>query len=154
MIPTGSKAAALALFAIAATVLLDPRPSRADDESAMIGDVSVENVAATPARAGETSRITFAVENAGLQTVTLTGLRLPSGEPARVMGFLGHAGHTGEIGSVRIGPGETSQLDGKNLWIEIGPLKDGLAPGSVVAARLLLGPYEAPVSIHVSRKNG
>jgi hypothetical protein len=98
-------------------LLLLPAPSKAHDESAVIGDVSVENVAATPARAGETSRITFCVENGGSQGVTVTGVRLPTGEPTRVIGFLGRPAHTGEIGGFRVGPGETGKFDGKKVWI-------------------------------------
>lgn len=124
--------------------------ARADDESAILGEVSIEHVAATPARAGETTKVTFSIENGGTEDVVVTGVLLATGEPSRVMGFLGHTGHTGEIGAFRIGPGEAGRLDGKNVWIEIGPLKQGLAQGSVVTARLLLGLYDAPISIHVS----
>lgn len=138
-----------ALAAIGLTTFL-PCPSRADDENATIGDVLIDGVAATPAKAGETTRITFSVENAGSDRVIITGVRWPSGEPARVMGFLGSS-HGAVIGALPVGPGEVVRLDGRTAWIEVGPLKSDLVPGSVVQARLVLGRSEAPLPIHVSR---
>lgn len=49
-----------------------------------------------------------------------------------------------------MGGDETGWLDGKNAWVEVGPLKQDLAPDPVVSARLVLGPYEVPLRIHAS----
>ena len=136
-------------LATATMLLLSPCPSRADDESTTIGEIAVEGVAATPARAGETTRITFSVENAGADRVTITGLRWPNGELGRVVGALGSS-HSGAIGGLSVGAGEALQFDGRSVWIEVGPLKADLAPGSVVQARLVLARFEAPLHVHVS----
>ncbi len=142
---------ALGIVAVgAATVLfLLPCPSSADDESALIGDVAIDHVAATPARAGEITRVTFSIGNSGSQRVMITGIRLSGGELSRVIGFYGTS-HSGDIGAFPVSAGDTAQLDGKKAWIEVGPLKQDLGPDTIVSARLVLGPYEAPISIHVS----
>lgn len=153
MILMRSKPAGLAALALAATALALLAPSaKAHDESATIGELSIDNVAATAARPGEQTKVTFSIENSGPQGIVVTGVRLEAGEPSRVMAFLGHIGHTGEIGSVRVGSGENVTVDGKKLWIEVGPLEQELIAGSRVGARLLLGAYEVPLSIHVAPK--
>lgn len=139
---------ALAL-ATAAIVTVIPCPSRADDESATIGDVTVAEVAATPAKAGETTRITFSVENGGSEQVTVTGVRWPTGELGRVVGSLGTS-HSTAIGGLPVAAGDILHLDGRTAWIEVGPLGADLTPGSVVQARLVLGRFAAPLSVHVS----
>lgn len=139
----------IAAFGGLGFLVLWPCPSSAHDEAAQIGDVAIDQVAAMSARAGETTRVTFSIENSGFERVTITGIRLPTGEPSRVVGFYGTS-HSGEIGGLSVAPGETARLDGKNAWIEVGPLKQDLVPDTVVSASLVLGPYEAPLSIHVS----
>jgi hypothetical protein len=57
---------------------------------------------------------------------------------------------SGDVGTFSVEPGETARLDGTTAWIELGPLTSDLRPGSVVAGRLVLGHYEAPLTIHVS----
>lgn len=124
-------------------------PALSDDESATAGDIQIEGVAATPAKAGETTRITFTVENGGTERAAITGLRLPSGEPSRVLGFLGTS-HSAPIGAIPIGPGERYRLDGRTAWIDVGPLKSDLKAGAVIDGKLVLGRFEAPISIHVT----
>lgn len=136
-------------LAAATLLLVSPCPLRADDERATIGEIAVEGVAATSAKAGEATRITFSIENAGAERVTITGVRWPTGEPARVMGFLGSS-HSAAISGLTVDAGETLQLDGRSAWVEVGPLKADLAPGSVVQAYLVLARYEAPIPVHVS----
>ncbi len=136
----------LGAFTLAAVATLSS-PGLADDESAVVGEVQVESVAATAARAGETTRITFAIENQGPDPVTITGLRLPSGEPSRVVGFLGTS-HSTALSGMRVAPGETLRLGPKSFWIEVGPLKSDLPPGTVLPGSLLLGRFEAPVGVH------
>jgi hypothetical protein len=123
-------------------------PSRADDETAAIGDLVVEDVSATPVQAGETTRITFSIENTGSENVTVTGLRLAVPGPSKVVGFLGTS-HSGRIDGFPVGPGESTRLDGRTAWIEVGPRASDLVPGSVVTGRLVLGAFEAPLTIHV-----
>lgn len=43
-------------------------PAVADDQNAVIGDLRIEEVAATAATAGGTTRITFTIENDGWST--------------------------------------------------------------------------------------
>jgi hypothetical protein len=141
-----------ALIAIAAlwaaALALTPCATLADDESAIFGGLRVAEINATPARAGEMTILTFAVENLGIDPVRITGARLPDGAPSRVMGALGSA-LSGEMHAVRVDPDETERLDGRTAWIEVGPLARDLEAGTVVLGRLLLGDYEAPVAIHV-----
>lgn len=146
---TFTAAVGTAGLAAAIFLVLLPCPSNADDESATIGDLAVEAVGATPAKAGETTRITFSIENSGADRVTVTGVRWPTGEPSRVVGFLGTS-HSTTLGGLPIDAGELVQLDNKTAWVEVGPLKADLAPGAVVLARLVLGRFEAPLSVHVS----
>jgi hypothetical protein len=124
-------------------------PSQADDEAAVIGDIVVEDAAATPAKAGETTRITFSIENTGSDNVTITGMRLAVPGPSRVIGLLGTS-HSARIDGFPLEAGEVSRLDGKTAWIEVGPLASALAPGSVLTGRLVFGRFEAPLNIHVS----
>lgn len=145
--PLIATAAAIALTT-ATFLLVLPCPGRAHDESATIGDLAVTDVAATAARAGESTKITFSVENTGFEQVTITGVRLPTGERSRVIGFYGTS-HSGEIGGFPVGPGETGRLDGRNAWVEVGPLSADLSEGSVITGRLLWGRFEAPLAIHV-----
>ncbi len=142
--------AAVGAFAasLAAYVILQPCSARADDEVAVFGDVTVTQVAATPARAGETAIVTFSVENSGEDRVLITGLRLPDGEPSRIMGSFGQ-GHAGEIGTLPVRSGATESLDGRKVWIEVGPLARDLEPDTTVPARLVLGSYESPLTLHV-----
>ena len=142
-----STLAALALLAWA--VALGPAPVLADDESATVGELQVEGVAATPAKAGETTRITFTIENNGTERAMITGLRLPSGEPSRVLGFLGTS-HSAPIGAIAVGAGERYRLDGRTAWIDVGPLKSDLRPGAAVSAMLVIGRFETPISLHVT----
>lgn len=153
MSPASALAGTAAAAAIAVVALLVMScSSKAHDENATIGDVRVDQVAATPARAGETTRITLSVENGGAERVVVTGVRLPTGEPSRVVGFYGTS-HSGAVGGIPVDPGETARLDGRSAWIEVGPLKTAFSPGSIVAARLVLNAYEAPLSLHVLTSN-
>ena len=136
----------LALVAVSATAIL-PGAATADDESAVAGDVQVEAVAATAAGVGQTTRITFSIENQGSDPVRVTGLRLRPGEPSRVVGFLGTS-HSTTLSDVPVAPGEAVQLGPKTFWIEVGPLKSDLPAGTVLPATLLLGRFEAPISVH------
>ncbi|NBJ09444.1 hypothetical protein [Microvirga arsenatis] len=137
-----------AVATMAAYSILQPCFARADDEGAVFGDVTVTQVAATPARAGETAIVTFSVDNSGEDRVLITGLRLPDGEPSRIMGSFGQ-GRTGEIGTLPVRSGATESLDGRKVWIEVGPLARDLEPDTTVPARLVLGSYESPLTLHV-----
>jgi hypothetical protein len=141
-----------AVGAIAATFatysVLQPCSAKADDEGGVFGDVTVTQVAATQARAGETTIVTFSVENSGDERVLITGLRLPGKEPSRIMGSFGR-GHSGEIGTLSVGPGATESLDGRKVWIEVGPLTRDLEPDTTVPAHLVLGAYDSPLTLHV-----
>ena len=121
----------------------------ADDRNASSGDIAIEGVAATPAKAGEATRVTFTVENHGSERANVTGLRLATGEPSRVLGFLGTS-HSAPIGSIPIGPGERFRLDGRTAWIDVGPLKSDLRVGDVLPAALVVGGFETPVDVHVT----
>ena len=133
---------------LAAYSVLQPCSAKADDESGIFGDVTVSEVAATPARAGETTIVTFSVENSGNERVLITGLRLAGGEPSRIMGSFGQ-GHSGEVGTLPVRPGATESLDGTKVWIEVGPLARDLEPDMIVDARLVLGTVETPLKLHV-----
>lgn len=141
-------AAGVAAVTIAAYSILQPCPAQADDEGTMFGDLAVSQITATPARAGETTVITFSVENAGSAYVHITGLRMPGGEPARIMGSFGD-GHSGEIGTLPIKPGTAETLDGRKIWIEVGPLTRDLEPDTTVNAHLVLGTYEGSLPLHI-----
>jgi hypothetical protein len=141
-------AVGVAVATIATYVALQSCSAKADDEGAVFGEVSVMHVAATPARAGETTVVTFSVENFGNERVLITGLNLPDREPSRIMGSFGQ-GHAGEIGTLPVRPGATESLDGRKVWIEVGPLAQDLEPDTTVSARLVLGSYESPLTIHV-----
>jgi hypothetical protein len=143
LVAIGAAAATIAAYSI-----LQPCSAKADDEIGVFGDVTVTQVAATPARAGETTIVTFSVENSGSDRALITGLRLPGGEPSKVMGALGQ-GQSGEIGVLSIRPGGTEHLDGGKVWIEVGPLAQDLKPDTTVTARLVLGSYESPLTLHV-----
>lgn len=143
------KATVLALGYVLWALGPGPGPALSDDESATAGDIQVEGVAATPAKAGETTRITFTIENGGSERATVTGLKLPSGEASRVLGFLGTS-HSAPIGGIPVGPGERFRLDGRTAWIDVGPLKSDLTAGTVAAATLILGRFETPISVHVT----
>ncbi|NNM73897.1 hypothetical protein [Enterovirga aerilata] len=140
---TTACAAALAAAVLAGPVL-------ADDETAVAGEILVEGITATPARAGQTTRVTFSIENQGLSPVTVMGLRLSTGEPSRVMGFLGTS-HSTAMQGVPVEPGETAQLSRRTFWIEVGPLKTDLPAGAVIPGTLLLGRFETPISVHAVR---
>jgi hypothetical protein len=73
---------------------------------------------------------------------------VPGEEPGRIMGFLGQ-GHSGEIGSLPVRPGATESLDGRKLWIEVGPLTRDLEPETTVNTRLVLGTYGTPLLLHI-----
>ena len=141
-------AVGVAVATIATYSLLQPCTANAGDEGAVLGDLAVSQIAATPARAGETTVITFSVENAGSDRVLITGLRLPGEKPGRIMGLLGK-GHSGEIGSLPVRPSATETLDGRKIWIEVGPLSRDLEPGTTINARLVLDTYETPLALHI-----
>jgi hypothetical protein len=140
-------AVGVAAATIAAYSALQPCPAKAD-EGAVFGDITVTQASATPAQAGETTIVTFTVENSGSDRVLITGLRMPAGEPSRIMGAFGQ-GQRGEIGALPVRPGGTEALDGGTIWIEVGPLAHDLKPDSTVAASLVLGSYESPLALHV-----
>jgi hypothetical protein len=143
-------AAALGVGTLTCVALaLVPRSSRADDESAILGEVTITDIAATAAGAGEKTILTFAVENGGTDPVRITGVRLRSGEPSRVMGSFGGV-LVGELGGLSVGPGDIEHFDGKTAWIEVGPLAEPLVAGRTLPARLLFGSYEASVTLRVS----
>ena len=138
-----------AAIAAATCLVLLPYPSNANDESAIIGELTVQAIAATPAKAGETTRITFSIENSGADRVTVTGVRWPTGEPSRVVGFLSTR-YSASLAGLPVNAGEAISFDDKTAWIEVGPLKADLPEGAVVSARLALGRFDAPVSVPVS----
>jgi hypothetical protein len=74
--------------------------SCADDEGAAIGLIDVSSIAATPARAGETTKITFTIENRGADRDSLLGVELAGQGPSRLMGSLG-SNVSGPIGVCR-----------------------------------------------------
>ncbi|MCG7392945.1 hypothetical protein MHY87_08520 [Microvirga sp. ACRRW] len=125
-----------------------PCSAIADDEGAVFGEVTVSNIAATPARVGETTIITFSIENTGSDGILITGLQLPGGEPSKVMGAFGQ-GQRGEIGTLPVQAGATEHLDGTKVWIEVGPLAQDLHPDTTAPALLVLGSYESPLTLHV-----
>ena len=141
-------AVGVAVATIATYSLLQPCTAKAGDEGTVLGDLAVSEIAATPARAGETTVITFSVENAGSDRVLITGLQMPGEEPGRIVGSLGQ-GHSGEIGSLPVRPGATETLDGRKVWIEVGPLTRDLEPDTTINARLVLGTYETPLPLHI-----
>jgi hypothetical protein len=141
-------AVGVAVATIATYSLLQPCTAKAGDEGTVLGDLAVSQIAGTPARADETTVITFSIENAGSDRVLITGLHVPGEEPGRIMGFLGQ-GHSGEIGSLPVRPGATETLDGRKLWIEVGPLTRDLEPDTTINARLVLGTYETPLLLHI-----
>ena len=132
----------------AAALALTPCATLADNEIAILGGLRFAEINATPARAGETTILTFTVDNLGSDPVRITGVRLPGGAPSRVMGSFGSA-FSDEIDAVQVDPNETERLDGKTVWIEIGPLAQNLEADTIVQGQLLLGGYEAPVAVHV-----
>lgn len=81
--------------------------------------------------------------------MTITGLWVPGNLPSRVVGFFGTS-HSGAVGGLPVAPHETLILSLKTALITVGPLVEELVTGSVVEGKLLLGCYQAPVSIHVS----
>ena len=123
--------------------------SSAHDESAVIGELAINAVSATPAEVGQTSRVTFVLENQSSERIVITGLRLPGGEPSKILGSLGTA-HRASLGSLSVGPGETLRLDPELTWIEVGPLEQPFELGTTINARLALGSYNAPLPLHVS----
>ena len=131
-----------------AAAILTGCPARADDESAAAGEIVVEDVAATPARVGETSRITFTIRNDGAERVLVTGVDTATSEASRVVGFLGTS-HAAAVGSLPVGPGEEVRLGARTAWIEMEPLASDLTPGSRFPARLLLARGSLPLSVHV-----
>ena len=141
----------LRLMTVLAVAQLGPgiQGALADDQNASAGDIAIEGVAATPAKAGEATRVTFIIENRGSERANVTGLRLATGEPSRVLGFLGTS-HSAPIGAISVGPGERYRLDGRTAWIDVGPLKSDLRVGAVVPAALLMGRFETPVDVHVT----
>ena len=142
-------AAIVGFVVVASSAFLLACPSHADDETAVIGDVLIEDATASPAKAGGTTRITFSIENTGPDNVTVMGLRLAGAGPSKVIGFLGNS-HSARIDGLPVETGEVIRLDGKTAWIEVGPLATDLVAGTVVTGRLLLGRFEAPLNIHVS----
>ena len=139
----------IAIAAIGAGALaLTPCATLADNEAAILGELRIAEMNATPARAGEATILTFVVENLGIEPVRITGVRLPDGAPSRMMVSFSSA-FSDEIDAVRVDPDETERLDGKTAWIEIGPLAQDLEVDTIVQGRLLLGGYEAPVAVHV-----
>lgn len=140
---------AVLLAALASAVIARPGAARADDAHDLIGSIAVEGIAATPARAGEFTRITFTLDNLGPEAVTVTGLRLPGGEPSRVLGSLG-GGRSTVLSGLRVESGDRQSADGGALWIEVGPLARDLVAGSVLEARIVLGRYDAPFPVHVT----
>jgi hypothetical protein len=137
----------VAVFA-GAVLTLSPCSTRADEELAVLGDLRVTKVSATPARAGGTTVITLIAENVGTDPIHITGVRLANEAPSRVMGSFG-SGVSGDISQLRVAPGEAEQLDGKKVWIEVGPLARDLEPNSIEQARLLLESFDAPLTLHV-----
>jgi copper(I)-binding protein len=139
----------LALAALVLASVAAPAPSRADDETAAAGQLDITSIGAVAAEAGETTILTFTVENDGAERANITGVALSTGERSRVMGAIG--GEAGaEIGSLPLRPGQRVEFGPRSVWIEIGPLKADLKAGQLVPARLLLGSFEAPVTIHVT----
>jgi hypothetical protein len=142
-VAVGATAATLAAYSV-----LQPCSAKADDEGGVLADIAISQVAATAARAGETTVVTFSVENLGSERILITGLRMPSGEPARIMGSFG-PGHSGEIGTLPVRAGATERLDTGKIWIEAGPLTRDLEPDSTIPARLVFGTYESPLTLHI-----
>jgi hypothetical protein len=134
---------------VTALAFIGPCSALAHDESTTVGDFSIDSISASPARAGQTTRITFRIENTGTDRIIVTGVRLAGNEPSRVIGSFGTI-HSGDIGSFPVPSGEIGDLDGKTAWIEVGPLKHDLVKGSIVEGRLLLSGYDAPLSLHVT----
>ena len=137
----------------ASSALLLACPSSADDKTAAIGDLVIEDASATPAKAGETTKVTFLIENTGSQPVTITGLHLSVPGASRVIGSFGTS-HSGSIAGLPVEPGEEVRLGSRTAWIEVGPLASELTRGTIVTGRLLLRRLQAPLNIHVSLQDG
>lgn len=138
----------LPAMALAAAILAGC-PVLADDESAAAGEVALDDIAATPARAGETTRRTFTIRNDGAERVLVTGAQFTAGDPSRVVGFLGGS-HSASIGILAVALGEELRLGSRSAWVEVGPLTADLPAGGHVPARLLLGQGVVPLTVHVA----
>ncbi|MBE7249111.1 MAG: hypothetical protein INR63_29575 [Actinomycetospora chiangmaiensis] len=135
-------------FAATGALALVAGPALSHDEGATAGGIHIEGIAATPARSGETSRVTFTIENDGPDRAVLVGLLLPTGEPSQVRGFLG-VGHSAAMAGVRVGAGDVYGLGDRTAWIDIGPLRNELPDGATVPAVIRFDSFDVPITLHV-----
>lgn len=132
-----------------ALAVMPTNAALADDESAVAGTVEIAAVAATPARIGTMSRVTFTIVNGGADPARIVGLRISTGEPSQLRGFLGTS-HSTAMESIRVDADERLRLGRRTAWIEFGPLRSDLQVGQRVPATLVFERFEVDVSLHVT----
>ncbi|MGY2051799.1 hypothetical protein [Methylobacterium sp. JK268] len=135
-------------FALAGALALVAGPALSHDEGATAGEIRIEGIAATPARSGELSRVTFTIENDGPERAVLLGLLLSTGEPSQVRGFLG-ASHSAAMAGVSVGAGDVYRLGDRTAWVDVGPLRQELPDGATVPAVIRFDRFDVPVTLHV-----
>ncbi len=118
------------------------------DEGATAGEIHIEGIAATPARSGEPSRVTFTIENDGPDPAVLLGLLLTTGEPSQVRGFLG-VSHSAAVAGVGVEAGDVYRLGDRTAWIDVRPLRHDLPEGARVSAVVRFDRFYVPVTLHV-----
>ena len=142
------RAIALFMSVAVALSLATAGGARAEELPIINGGIEISRITARSAKAGALTIITFDIENFGSDSISIQSVKFPTNEPSRLVGLIGPI-ESVAVPNISVLPGERVSVDGRSLWIEIGPLVSDWQAGTHRSARFVLSKFEMPVEIHV-----
>lgn len=126
-----------AMLALAACLALAGGAADADETTATLSDLMIENATIEAGDAGGDSRIRFLISNDSSETVTVVGLRSPAATSGSLTYFTDH-GEAEPSAAMTIKPDETLDFSSGHLAAKLIGLKAPLRPNDRVPFELML----------------
>lgn len=138
-------------FLIALLVFILTQDSRlnANETSEPIWGVSVEDVVATPADTGGTSKLHFRVDNFSGRTIAIIGVRSSLSASGALVMQNPDLERSEDIPVLIVLDQEILNLRSSYIWAELRELKEPIRLGDYISFDLVLRDTEVPVEAHV-----
>ncbi len=121
----------------------------ADAPEIFAGRISISDVSASAARAGEDSRLRFTLSNDGADVLNFLGTETDVARQAVLTGRVGHSHESSALDSLTIAPDEILDLNTSHLWVSLQELHRPLIVGDTFAVTLRFSRGNLPVIVHV-----
>lgn len=136
-----------------AAALSTEGPANADQPPDYHGQMIVENVWATPARAGGRSILRLRIINEGHDHAHLLGVETPLTSQTQIVGRMSDH-KTVTFDSISVRADSDLDLTTDHMWIELGPLTHAVEAGSSITLDLVFLRGRVRVEAHVHGADG